>query len=130
MKIIVLAINENVNDAYLKAALEHFAKTIGGTSNPIVITPDDLSISQNKKSDFEKMIEDILTICGDPYNRTQFDANFWTKFMNTMSRDDVRIIMNKIVDACINDKQALPLLRQMRAERLFDLCKIALGMIR
>lgn len=130
MKIIVLAINDNVNDAFLKAALEQFAKAIGGSSNPVVITQDDLSINQNQKTDFEKMIENILVICGDPYNRTQFDMNFWTKFLNSMSRDDTRVIMNKIVDTCVNDTKAMSLLRQLRAERLFDLCKLALGMIR
>lgn len=130
MKIIVLAINDNVNDAFLKAALEQFAKAIGGSSNPVVITQDDLSINQNQKTDFEKMIENILIICGDPYNRTQFDMNFWTKFLNSMSRDDTRVIMNKIVDTCVNDTKAMSILRQLRAERLFDLCKLALGMIR
>lgn len=130
MKIIVLAINDNVNDAFLKAALEQFAKAIGGSSNPVVITQDDLSINQNQKTDFEKMIENILVICGDPYNRTQFDMNFWTKFLNSMSRDDTRVIMNKIVDTCVNDTKAMSMLRQLRAERLFDLCKLALGMIR
>lgn len=130
MKIIVLAINDNVNDAFLKAALEQFAKAIGGSSNPVVITQDDLSINQNQKTDFEKMIENILVICGDPYNRTQFDMNFWTKFLNSMSHDDTRVIMNKIVDTCVNDTKAMSTLRQLRAERLFDLCKLALGMIR
>lgn len=130
MKIIVLAINDNVNDAFLKAALEQFAKAIGGSSNPVVITQDDLSINQNQKTDFEKMIENILVICGDPYNRTQFDMNFWTKFLNSMSRDDTRVIMNKIVDTCVNDTKAMSILRQLRAERLLDLCKLALGMIR
>lgn len=130
MKIIILAINDNVNDAFLKAALEQFAKAIGGSSNPVVITQDDLSINQNQKTDFEKMIENILVICGDPYNRTQFDMNFWTKFLNSMSRDDTRVIMNKIVDTCVNDTKAMSMLRQLRAERLFDLCKLALGMIR
>lgn len=130
MKIIVLAINDNVNDAFLKAALEQFAKAIGGSSNPVVITQNDLSINQNQKTDFEKMIENILVICGDPYNRTQFDMNFWTKFLNSMSRDDTRVIMNKIVDTCVNDTKAMSMLRQLRAERLFDLCKLALGMIR
>lgn len=130
MKIIILAINDNVNDAFLKAALEQFAKAIGGSSNPVVITQDDLSINQNQKTDFEKMIENILVICGDPYNRTQFDMNFWTKFLNSMSRDDTRVIMNKIVDTCVNDTKAMSILRQLRAERLFDLCKLALGMIR
>lgn len=131
MKLLIIAINDNVNEALLKEALKSFSKIVGGSSNPIELTDNDLQINQQTKSEFEQIIESILDICGSPQYRTQFDMNFWMKFIpHFKSSEEAKIILNKIVDEFQQNKDARNYLRHNNYERINDLAKLALGMIR
>ena len=131
MKLLIIAINDNVNESLLKEALKSFSKTIGGSSNPIELTDKDLQVSQHVKSEFEQIVESVITICGTPQYRTQFDMNFWTKFIpHFKSSEEAKIILNKIVDEFQQNKDARDYLRHNNYERINDLAKLALGMIR
>lgn len=131
MKLIIVGINNNVDETTLRVALEKFAKIVSGTSTPIVIEEADLKIGKQERTDFEKIIDDVITICGSPQKRIEFDAAFWTKFIGHFKdHDDAKVILNKIVDSCYNDTEARAYLRKIDADRIFELCKLALGMIR
>lgn len=131
MKLIIVGINNNVDETTLRVALQKFAKIVNGTSTPIVLEEADLKIAEQEQTDFEKIIDDVITICGSPQKRLEFDAAFWTKFIGHFKNpDDAKIILNKIVDSCYNDIEARAYLRKINADRIFELCKIALGMIR
>ena len=131
MKLIIIGINDNVDETTLRVALQKFAKIVNGTSTPIVIEEADLKIAEQERTDFEKIIDDVITICGSPQKRIEFDAAFWTKFIGHFKdRDDAKVILNKIVDSCYNDTEARAYLRKINADRIFELCKLALGMIR
>lgn len=130
MKLLIIGLHQNVDEATLKVACEKFAKIINGCSDPIVITEEDLEVKHKQKTEFEKIISDIITICGSPQKRMEFDAAFWNKFINGLNHDDTKVILNKIVDSCYNDVNARAYLRSINADRIFELCKLALGMIR
>lgn len=131
MKLIIVGINNNVDETTLRVALQKFAKIVNGTSTPIVLEEADLKIAEQEQTDFEKIIDDVITICGSPQKRLEFDAAFWTKFIGHFKDpDDAKVILNKIVDSCYNDIEARAYLRKINADRIFELCKIALGMIR
>lgn len=131
MKLVIIGINDNVDEATLRVALQKFAKIVNGTSTPVVLEEADLKIAEQERTDFEKIIDDVITICGSPQKRLEFDAAFWTKFIGHFKDpDDAKIILNKIVDSCYNDIEARTYLRKINADRIFELCKIALGMIR
>lgn len=131
MKLIIVGINNNVDETTLRVALQKFAKIVNGTSTPIVLEETDLKIVEQEQTDFEKIIDDVITICGSPQKRIEFDAAFWTKFIGHFKdQDDARVILNKIVDSCYNDTEARAYLRKINADRIFELCKLALGMIR
>lgn len=131
MKLIIVGINNNVDETTLRVALQKFAKIVNGTSTPIVLEEEDLKIAKQEQTDFEKIIDDVITICGSPQKRLEFDAAFWTKFIGHFKDpDDAKVILNKIVDSCYNDIEARAYLRKINADRIFELCKIALGMIR
>lgn len=130
MKLIIVGINNNVDETTLKVALQKFAQIVKGTSTPIVLEEADLKIGKQERTDFEKIIDDVITICGSPQKRIEFDAAFWTKFIGHFKDpDDAKVILNKIVDSCYNDIEARAYLRKINADRIFELCKIALGMI-
>lgn len=131
MKLVIIGINNNVDESTLRVALQKFAKIVNGTSTPIVLEEEDLKIAKQEQTDFEKIIDDVITICGSPQKRLEFDAAFWTKFIGHFKDpDDAKVILNKIVDSCYNDIEARAYLRKINADRIFELCKIALGMIR
>lgn len=131
MKLVIIAINENVNDALLAGALKVFSKTIGGTSDATIIEDKDLQVNKQTKTQFEQIVDNIVEICGSPQYRTQFDMNFWTKFMpHFKSPEETKIILNKIVDDFQQNKEARNYLRHNNYERINDLAKLALGMIR
>lgn len=131
MKLVIVAINENVNDALLAEALKVFSRTIGGTSDATIIEAKDLQVNQQQKTEFEQIVENIVEICGSPQYRTQFDMNFWMKFMpHFKSPEEAKIILNKIVDDFQNNKEARAFLRHNNCERINDLAKLALGMVR
>lgn len=131
MKLVIVGINNNVDETTLRVALQKFAKIVNGTSTPIVLEEADLKIAEQEQTDFEKIIDDVITICGSPQKRLEFDAAFWTKFIGHFKDpDDAKVILNKIVDSCYNDIEARAYLRKINADRIFELCKIALGMIR
>lgn len=131
MKLVIIAINENVNDALLAGALKVFSKTIGGTSDATIIEDKDLQVNKQTKTQFEQIVDNIVEICGSPQYRTQFDMNFWTKFMpHFKSPEEAKIILNKIVDDFQQNKEARNYLRHNNYERINDLAKLALGMIR
>lgn len=131
MKLVIIAINENVNDALLAGALKVFSKTIGGTSDATIIEDKDLQVNKQTKTQFEQIVDNIVEICGSPQYRTQFDMNFWMKFMpHFKSPEEAKIILNKIVDDFQQNKEARNYLRHNNYERINDLAKLALGMIR
>lgn len=131
MKLVIIGINNNVDETTLKVALQKFAKIVNGTSTPVIIEEADLKIGKQERTDFEKIIDDVITICGSPQKRIEFDAAFWTKFIGHFKdQDDAKVILNKIVDSCYNDTEAQAYLHKINADRIFELCKLALGMIR
>ena len=131
MKLLIIAIKDNVNESLLTEALKQFSRNIGGSSDAVILTDKDLQVDEKSKSEFEQIIESIIEICGSPQYRTKFDMNFWTKFMpHFKSPEEAKIILNKIVDEIKRNKEARDFVRHNNYERIIDLANLALGMVR